>query len=139
MERKPTRMVLKYVIEKMMLRYHVLPPGVAVKFKQVKRKREKSINGQCRCTNSSPSPVIRCFVSRVPVGSSSISSSSPLPPAAPPAVVPVAEPYSNSWVNAAGDSSRLSSDEGDPESPDDSDRPSLHYSSHHPRPLGVNI
>ncbi|MEQ2227610.1 hypothetical protein ILYODFUR_000133 [Ilyodon furcidens] len=77
------------------------------------------------------------YVPRVPGSSSSISTSSPLPPAAPPAVVPVPEPSSYSWMNAPGDSSRLSSDEGDTETPDDTDRPSLHYSSHHPRPLGV--
>ncbi|KAM4711709.1 uncharacterized protein atxn7l1 isoform 1-T1 [Anableps anableps] len=78
-------------------------------------------------------------IPRVPGGSSSFSTSSPLPPAAPPAVMPVPEPSPISWVNAAGDGSRLSSDEGDTETPDDTDRPSLHYSSHHPRPLGFCV
>lgn len=78
-------------------------------------------------------------IPRVPAGSSSFSTSCPLPPAAPPAVVPVPEPSPNSWGNVAGDSSRLSSDEGEAETPDDADRPSLHYSSHHPRPLGFCV
>ncbi|XP_043964477.1 ataxin-7-like protein 1 isoform X1 [Gambusia affinis] len=71
---------------------------------------------------------------RVPGGASS-----PLPPAAPPAVTPVPEPSPGGWANAAGDSGRLSSDEGDAETPDDADRPSLHYSSHHPRPSGFCV
>ncbi|XP_021176263.2 ataxin-7-like protein 1 isoform X1 [Fundulus heteroclitus] len=78
-------------------------------------------------------------IPRVPGGSSSISASSPLPPAAAPAAAPVPEPSPNSWGNAAGDGSRLSSDEGDAETPDDTDRPSFHYSSHHPRPLGFCV
>ncbi|XP_023206137.1 ataxin-7-like protein 1 isoform X1 [Xiphophorus maculatus] len=82
-------------------------------------------------------------IPRVPGGSSSSSSSfsasSPLPPAAPPAVAPVPEPSPSGWANAAGDSGRLSSDEGDAETPDDADRPPLLYSSHHPRPSGFCV
>uniref|UniRef100_A0A3B5MK16 Ataxin 7-like 1 n=1 Tax=Xiphophorus couchianus TaxID=32473 RepID=A0A3B5MK16_9TELE len=82
-------------------------------------------------------------LSSVPGGpsssSSSFSASSPLPPAAPPAVVPVPEPSPSGWANAAGDSGRLSSDEGDAETPDDADRPPLLYSSHHPRPSGFCV
>ncbi|XP_007579283.1 ataxin-7-like protein 1 isoform X1 [Poecilia formosa] len=83
-------------------------------------------------------------IPRVPGGSSassssSLSASSPLPPAAPPAATPVPEPSPSSWTNAAGDGGRLSSDEGDADTPDDADRPSLHYSSHHPRPSGFCV
>lgn len=72
--------------------------------------------------------------SRVP--GSTTSTSSPLPPA--PAAAPNPEPSPHSWMTAAGDSGRLSSDEGDAETPEDTDRPGFHYSSHHPQPLGVN-
>nr|XP_054595628.1 ataxin-7-like protein 1 isoform X1 [Nothobranchius furzeri] len=74
------------------------------------------------------------YIPRVPSGSSSTSSSSPLPPPAPAAPAPHPEPSPHSWVSAVGDGSRLSSDEGEAETPDDTDRPALHYSSHHPRP-----
>uniref|UniRef100_A0A1A7YLV1 Ataxin 7-like 1 n=1 Tax=Iconisemion striatum TaxID=60296 RepID=A0A1A7YLV1_9TELE len=76
-------------------------------------------------------------IPRVPSGSSS--TSSPLPPPAPPAPATHPEPSPHSWVSAMGDSSRLSSDEGDAETPDDTDRPALHYSSHHPRPSGFCV
>ncbi|XP_038128218.1 ataxin-7-like protein 1 [Cyprinodon tularosa] len=136
--------------------------GLAKEREALKEKeREAALRGKEGCSQSNaapetPSPsktycpaerplsslklrLANAHIPRVLVGSSSISSSSPLPPAVPPAVVPVADPSSNSWGNAAGDSSRLSSDEGDPESPDDTDRPLLHYSSHHPRPLGLCV
>uniref|UniRef100_A0A4W5R6Q1 Ataxin 7-like 1 n=1 Tax=Hucho hucho TaxID=62062 RepID=A0A4W5R6Q1_9TELE len=78
-------------------------------------------------------------VPRVPgSGGAAVLSSTPVPPAStqdPP--VPV-------WQRAGGDrDGRLSSDEGDPGTPDDpdrdidGDRPSCYYSPHHPRPLGV--
>ncbi|KAM9407342.1 ataxin-7-like protein 1 isoform 1-T1 [Salvelinus alpinus] len=68
-------------------------------------------------------------------GAALLSSTPPVPPGStqdPP--VPV-------WQRAGGDrDGRLSSDEGDPGTPDDpdidGDRPSCHYSPHHPRPLG---
>ncbi|XP_055794090.1 ataxin-7-like protein 1 isoform X2 [Salvelinus fontinalis] len=68
-------------------------------------------------------------------GAALLSSIPPVPPGStqdPP--VPV-------WQRAGGDrDGRLSSDEGDPGTPDDpdidGDRPSCHYSPHHPRPLG---
>lgn len=41
-------------------------------------------------------------------------------------------------MTAAGDGSRLSSDEGDAETQEDTDRTAFRYSSHHPQPLGVN-
>lgn len=67
------------------------------------------------------------------------SSSSPLPPAPAPAPAPNPEPSTHSWVTAAGDGSRLSSDEEDAETPEDTDRPAFHCSNRHPQPLGVNI
>lgn len=41
-------------------------------------------------------------------------------------------------MTAAGEGGRLSSDDGDAETAEDTDRPGFHYSSHHPQPLGVN-
>ncbi|XP_037552070.1 ataxin-7-like protein 1 [Nematolebias whitei] len=76
---------------------------------------------------------------RVPGSSSSTSTSSPLPPAAPPAPAPHPETSPHSWLSTAGDSSRLSSDEGDAETPEDTERPAFHCSNHHPRPLGACV
>lgn len=81
---------------------------------------------------------VSCIHPRVPGGSSFTSTSSPLPPPAPPAPAPHPETSPHSWVTAAADSSRLSSDEGDAEPPDDTERPTFHFSSRHPRPLGVS-
>lgn len=68
------------------------------------------------------------------------STSSALPPAAAAlAPAPNPEPTSLSWVTAAGDGGRLSSDEGDAEPTEDNDAPACHYSDHHPQPAGVNI
>ncbi|XP_013869911.1 ataxin-7-like protein 1 [Austrofundulus limnaeus] len=78
-------------------------------------------------------------IPRAPGGSSFASTSSPLPPPVPPAPAPHPETSPHSWVTAAADSSRLSSDEGDAEAPDDAERPAFHFSSHHPRPLGVCV
>lgn len=72
--------------------------------------------------------------SRVPGSTTSISS--PLPPPLASAPNPEASPHS--WVAAAGDCGRLSSDEGDAETPEDTDRPTFHCSNRHPQPLGVN-
>lgn len=74
--------------------------------------------------------------SRVP--GSTTSTSSPLPLAPAPASAPNPEPSPHSWVAAAGDGGRLSSDEGDAETPEDADRPAFHCSNRHPQPLGVN-
>lgn len=65
--------------------------------------------------------------------------SSPLPPAPAPAPAPNPEPSTHSWATAAGDGGRLSSDEGDAETPEDTDTPAFYCSDHHPQPLGVNI
>ncbi|XP_030576269.1 ataxin-7-like protein 1 isoform X2 [Archocentrus centrarchus] len=77
-------------------------------------------------------------IPRVP-GGSSTSTSGLLLPAASPVQAPNPEPALHSWVAAAGESSRLSSDEGDAENPEDADRPAIHYSNHHPQPLGVCV
>uniref|UniRef100_A0A4W5MHJ7 Ataxin 7-like 1 n=1 Tax=Hucho hucho TaxID=62062 RepID=A0A4W5MHJ7_9TELE len=80
-------------------------------------------------------------IPRVPGGEgAAVLSSTPVPPAltqVPPAPV---------WQRAGGDrDGRLSSDEGGPGTPEDpdrdldGDRPSGHYSPHHPRPLGTEI
>ncbi|XP_055009633.1 ataxin-7-like protein 1 isoform X2 [Boleophthalmus pectinirostris] len=70
---------------------------------------------------------------------SSSSSSTPLPPAPTPPSAPHPEPSPSGWTSSAGEGGRLSSDEGDAESPEDTDRAALHFSSHHPQPLGLCI
>ncbi|XP_034018898.1 ataxin-7-like protein 1 isoform X1 [Thalassophryne amazonica] len=67
------------------------------------------------------------------------STSSPLPPAPSPALALNPEPSLHSSVTVAGDGGRLSSDDGEAETPEDGDRPALHCSSHHPQPLGCCI
>lgn len=74
--------------------------------------------------------------SRVP--GSANSTSSPLPPAPAAAPAPYPEPSAHSWVTSAGDGGRLSSDEGDAETPEEAERPVFYCSDHHPQPLGVN-
>ncbi|XP_041833574.1 ataxin-7-like protein 1 isoform X2 [Melanotaenia boesemani] len=76
---------------------------------------------------------------RIPGGSSSTLTSSPLLPAAPSAQATNLEQSPHSWTIAAGDGGRLSSDEGDTETPNDTDRPAFHYSHHHPQPLGFCV
>ncbi|XP_044042297.1 ataxin-7-like protein 1 isoform X1 [Siniperca chuatsi] len=90
------------------------------------------------CPNGRPLSTLKlrlanAHIPRAP--GSNISTSSPLPlvPA------PNPEPSPHSWVTAAGDGSRLSSDEGDAETPEETDRPAFHYSNHHPQPLGFCI
>lgn len=63
--------------------------------------------------------------------------SSPLPPA--PASAPNPELSPNSLVASAGDGGRLSSDEGDAETPEDTERPAFRYTNRHPQPLGSCI
>ncbi|XP_041713251.1 ataxin-7-like protein 1 isoform X2 [Coregonus clupeaformis] len=76
-------------------------------------------------------------------GGAAVLSSTPVPPAS------TQDPPAPVWQRAGGDEraggdrdGRLSSDEGDPGTPEDpdrdidGDRPSCHYSTHHPRPLG---
>lgn len=81
-----------------------------------------------------------CFscLPRVPGPTSSTFSSVPPAPVPGPSTHP--EPSTHSWATAAGDGTgRLSSDEGDVETAEDGDRPSIHCSNHHPQPLGVSI
>ena len=87
---------------------------------------------------NSPISVSNIFPLRAPGSTNSTSSSLP-PPA--PSLAPALnlEPSAHSWVMAGGDGGRLSSDEGDVETPEDTDRPAFHCSNHHPQPLGVNI
>ncbi|XP_035535244.1 ataxin-7-like protein 1 isoform X1 [Morone saxatilis] len=94
------------------------------------------------CPNGRPLSTLKlrlanAHIPRVP--GSNTSTSSPLPPAPAPAPAPNPEPSPHSWVTAAGDGSRLSSDEGDAETPDYPDRPAFHFSNHHPQPLGCCV
>ncbi|KAM6895853.1 ataxin-7-like protein 1 isoform 1-T1 [Xenentodon cancila] len=105
---------------------------------------ETTSPSKSHCPNGRPLSTLKlrlanAHIPRVLGSSSSTSTSSPLLPAAPPALTPSSEPSPHNWATAVGDGSRLSSDEGDTETPDDTDRPALHYSSHHPQPLGFCI
>ncbi|XP_045928202.1 ataxin-7-like protein 1 isoform X1 [Micropterus dolomieu] len=92
---------------------------------------------QCQNGRSLSTLKLRLANAHIPrVPGSSSSTSSPLPSAPAPAPAPNPEPSPHSWVTAAGDGSRLSSDEGDAETQEDTDRPAFRYSSHHPQPLG---
>ncbi|XP_059181838.1 ataxin-7-like protein 1 isoform X1 [Centropristis striata] len=94
------------------------------------------------CPNGRPLSMLKlrlanAHIPRVP--GSTTSTSSPLPPAPAPAPGPNPEPSPHSWTPAVGDGGRLSSDEGDAETPEDTDRPAFHYSNRHPQPLGFCV
>ncbi|XP_029681608.1 ataxin-7-like protein 1 isoform X2 [Takifugu rubripes] len=76
-------------------------------------------------------------IPRVPGPTNCTISSAPPAPAPGPATNP--EPSAHIWAAAAGDLSRLSSDEGDAETAEDGDRPAFHFSNHHPQPLGCCV
>ncbi|XP_039647939.1 ataxin-7-like protein 1 isoform X2 [Perca fluviatilis] len=89
------------------------------------------------CPNGRPLSMLKlrlanAHIPRVP--GSTTSTSSP-PPA--PALNPEQSPHS--WVAAAAEGGRLSSDEGDAETLEDTDRPAFHYSNRHPQPLGFCV
>ncbi|XP_056133840.1 ataxin-7-like protein 1 [Lampris incognitus] len=93
------------------------------------------------CPNGRPLSTLKlrlanAHIPRVP---GSTSASSPLPPA--PAPVPGTNPDSSphGWVRTSGDSGRISSDDGDTDTPDDTDRPTCPYSTRHPQPLGCCV
>nr|XP_046235699.1 ataxin-7-like protein 1 isoform X1 [Scatophagus argus] len=94
------------------------------------------------CPNGRPLSTLKlrlanAHIPRVP--GSSTSTSSPVPSVPAPASAPITEPSPHSWMAAAGDGGRLSSDEGEAESPEDADRPAFHCSNHHPQPLGCCV
>uniref|UniRef100_UPI0037E89F9A ataxin-7-like protein 1 n=1 Tax=Semicossyphus pulcher TaxID=241346 RepID=UPI0037E89F9A len=96
------------------------------------------------CPNGRPLSTLKlrlanAHIPRAP--GSTTSTSSPLPPALAPAHAPNPEPSPHSWAAAAagGDGGRLSSDDGDAETPEDSERPAFHYSHRHPQPLGCCV
>ncbi|XP_074482335.1 ataxin-7-like protein 1 isoform X2 [Sebastes fasciatus] len=103
---------------------------------------ETSCPSKPHCPNGRPLSMLKlrlanAHIPRVP--GSTTSTSSPLPPAPAPAPAPNPEPSPHSLVAAAGDGGRLSSDEGDAETPEDTDRPAFHYSNRHPQPLGFCV
>ncbi|XP_034529908.1 ataxin-7-like protein 1 isoform X1 [Notolabrus celidotus] len=94
------------------------------------------------CPNGRPLSTLKlrlanAHIPRVP--GSTTSTSSPLPSAPATAQVANPEPSPHSLVTAAGDGGQLSSDEGDAETSEDSERPAYHYSNHHPQPLGCCV
>ncbi|XP_068442892.1 ataxin-7-like protein 1 isoform X1 [Clinocottus analis] len=103
---------------------------------------ETSSPSKPHCPNGRPLSTLKlrlanAHIPRVPGPITSTSTSGPLPPA--PAPAPNPEPSPHSLGAAAGDGSRLSSDEGDAETPEDTDRPAFHYSHRHPQPLGLCV
>ncbi|XP_067346986.1 ataxin-7-like protein 1 isoform X2 [Channa argus] len=95
------------------------------------------------CPNGRPVSTLKlrlanAHIPRVP-GSSTSSTSSPLPTAPVPATAPNLESSPHSWLTAVGDVGQFSSDEGDAETPEDTDRSAFYYSNHHPQPLGLCI
>lgn len=94
------------------------------------------------CPNGRPLSTLKlrlanAHVPRAPGPTSS--TSTPLPPAPTPPSASNPEPSPSGWTSSAGDGGRLSSDEGDAETPEDTDRAAIHFSSHHPQPLGLCI
>ncbi|CAG5927622.1 unnamed protein product, partial [Menidia menidia] len=107
-----------------------------------------SVDAACpskpHCPNGRPLSTLKlrlanAHIPRVLGSSASTSTASPLLPAATSVQAPNPEQSPHSWTTAAGDNGRLSSDDGDTEAPDDTDRSTLHYSSHHPQPLGFCV
>ncbi|XP_056280548.1 ataxin-7-like protein 1 isoform X1 [Pseudoliparis swirei] len=95
------------------------------------------------CPNGGPLSTLKLRLAnahrpRVPGSTTSTSTyRSSLPPA--PAPAPNSEPSPHSAGAAAEDGGRLSSDEGDAETPEDPDRPAFHSSHRHPKPLGLCV
>ncbi|XP_032361713.1 ataxin-7-like protein 1 [Etheostoma spectabile] len=94
------------------------------------------------CPNGRPLSMLKlrlanAHIPRVP--GSTTSTSSPLLPAPAPAPSLNPEQSPHSWMAAAGDGGRLSSDEGDAETLEDTERPAFHYSNRHPQPLGFCV
>ncbi|KAF6721175.1 Ataxin-7-like protein 1 [Oryzias melastigma] len=105
---------------------------------------EAACPGKSQCPNGRPLSTLKlrlanAHIPRVPGSSTFTSTSSPVPPAATPAQAPNPEPVPHSWTATTADGGRLSSDEGDADTPEDTDRPGLQYSSHHPQPSGFCV
>ncbi|KAM8908938.1 ataxin-7-like protein 1 isoform 2-T2 [Spinachia spinachia] len=100
---------------------------------------ETSSPAKPHCPNGRPLSTLKlrlanAHIPRVPASTSGPLASAPAPPA-----VPNLEPSArgSGAVAGSGDGSRLSSDEGDAETPKDTARPDFHSSNRHPQPLGV--
>ncbi|XP_068587477.1 ataxin-7-like protein 1 isoform X2 [Cebidichthys violaceus] len=107
---------------------------------------ETSSPSKPHCPNGRPLSTLKlrlanAHIPRVP--SSTTSTSGPPPPAAAAAAASALainpEPSPHSSGAAAGDGGQLSSDEGDAETPEGTDRPAFHYSNRHPQPLGFCV
>ncbi|KAL7882381.1 hypothetical protein SRHO_G00000390 [Serrasalmus rhombeus] len=85
------------------------------------------------CHNGKTTPTLKLRLSNAHInrgsggGGAVVLSSTPVPVPAPDPVVP-------SWQKCGGDA-RVSSDEGEAELPEDTEKPSCHYSPYHPRPI----
>ncbi|XP_060925871.1 ataxin-7-like protein 1 isoform X2 [Limanda limanda] len=111
--------------------------------KEKEREAAQGSPSKPHCPNGRPLSTLKlrlanAHIPRAPGGSTTYTST-PLPPAPVPAPAPNPELSPLSWVASAGDGGRLSSDEGEAETPEDADRPAFHYSNHHPQPLGVCV
>ncbi|XP_076009309.1 ataxin-7-like protein 1 isoform X2 [Genypterus blacodes] len=96
------------------------------------------------CPNGRPLSTVKlrlanAYIPRCPVTSTSSSNAAAAPPVALPTAPNPTNPNPASSPRSWGDDGRLSSDEGDAETPEDTHRPACHFSSRHPQPLGCCV
>ncbi|KAK7913607.1 hypothetical protein WMY93_013818 [Mugilogobius chulae] len=102
----------------------------------------QSHSSKPHCPNGRPLSTLKLRLANahIPRAPGPTASSSAPPPAAPTShAAPTPELPPSSWTSVAGDASRLSSDEGEAESPEDTDRAAVSFSNHHPQPLGLCV
>ncbi|XP_077957974.1 ataxin-7-like protein 1 isoform X2 [Gasterosteus aculeatus] len=98
---------------------------------------ETASPGKPHCPNGRPLSTLKlrlanAHIPRVPASTSVPPAPAPAPPAPP-------NPEPSPRGSGAADGGRLSSDEGDGETPEDTARPAFYSSNHHPQPLGVCV
>ncbi|KAL6116859.1 atxn7l1 [Pungitius sinensis] len=98
---------------------------------------EASSPAKPHCPNGRPLSTLKLRLANAHIPRVPSSISGPLAPAPAPPAVPNPEPSPRG--SGAGDGGRLSSDEGDAETPEDTARPAFHSSNRHPQPLGVCV
>ncbi|XP_036433672.1 ataxin-7-like protein 1 [Colossoma macropomum] len=92
-----------------------------------------SSNVPSSCHNGKTTPTLKLRLANAHInrgsggGGAVVLSSTPVP-------VPAPDPVLPSWQKCGGDV-RVSSDEGEAELPEDTEKPSCHYSPYHPRPI----
>ncbi|XP_057710937.1 ataxin-7-like protein 1 isoform X2 [Corythoichthys intestinalis] len=95
------------------------------------------------CLNGRPLSTLKLKLANAHIpGVPGIPTAAPQPPPPPPAPNSASnpEPSPHPWTTtSSGDGERLSSDEGDAQTPEDAHRPAFHFSNVHPRPSGFCI